>query len=882
MKPLKRLASFLLLSASLCLSSCGQEPEQSSSPADTTPVTGDRYDPDAILVADKEVTSTRLVTYEGPSLMETSSVVGVKVNGVDLFVYETRVNHKRKFDWYGSEDKTQAVLFDFEGKVYVEIEVKDVDVESAIVTPQALGIVANVIDTHHIGFYLEHDGNYVVEFNGDSSRAIHIFANPIEENPLTAEEAAKDPNTIYIGPGIYNAGTIPVRDGTTVYLAGGSYVYGSISVENVQNVTIRGRGIFSGEIYERRSEAEYTIPVVFRNAQHITIEDVAFFDPAGWTLNLYKCQDVKVNNVKIITARSNGDGISLQSCQDVVVKGGYVRSWDDSLVVKNVDRGNTSNILFDGVTVWTDLAQSMEVGYETYGATMDDITFQNITVLHNFHKAVISCHNCDDATITNLTYKNITVEDAQTLGDVREDGENDFLIDFTIAYNVDWTHSGGDRGNIAGVTIENVKVYEMADTVVARMTGESDASHIENVKIKGLEIEGRQITSAEDLGLLTNPYVSAVSFETMPKVIGSYHELPYHLALASDEASITTVPTVEQNGLLVPEFARYEGELAFAGVKVSGDFTASATHGAGTKTTTPGDDGSGDFSLESYPAANAIDGDRSTSWRSAPWKGEEDEFACLRIEFDQPITAGILRLIVPEDNPFYYVYRLCIFARKNKTTGEMNDNYTRLLSSKDYEMSPASGNAIDINLAAQPYGGFELRFYRVDSWTAPKAIEVSEVEFYPPSLSFNKAIVESTAHNDVYNVERIVDGDPTGTSYYESNSLPATIVIDLGDVYSISAIVLCLPPSQAWVTRTQEIEISSCATNQSYSSMSSPSFEVVKPNAPYEFNPNSGNRVLLSFEPSFSCRFLKLVIRSNDISGGYAAQLSEVSVYGTK
>ena len=114
MKPLKRLASFLLLSASLCLSSCGQEPEQSSSPADSTPVTGDRYDPDAILVADKEVTSTRLVTYEGPSLMETSSVVGVKVNGVDLFVYETRVNHKRKFDWYGSEDKTQAVSFDCE------------------------------------------------------------------------------------------------------------------------------------------------------------------------------------------------------------------------------------------------------------------------------------------------------------------------------------------------------------------------------------------------------------------------------------------------------------------------------------------------------------------------------------------------------------------------------------------------------------------------------------------------------------------------------------------------------------------------------------------------------------------------------------------------
>ena len=33
----------------------------------------------------------------------------------------------------------------------------------------------------------------------------------------------------------------------------------------------------------------------------------------------------------------------------------------------------------------------------------------------------------------NVTYKNITVEDAQMLGDDRNDGENDFLIDFKIA-----------------------------------------------------------------------------------------------------------------------------------------------------------------------------------------------------------------------------------------------------------------------------------------------------------------------------------------------------------------------------------------------------------------------------------------------------------------
>jgi len=117
----------------------------------------------------------------------------------------------------------------------------------------------------------------------------------------------------------------------------------------------------------------------------------------------------------------------------VEVSGGYVRTWDDALVVKNSDLGSTSNINIHDVVVWSDLAQAMEVGYETYGPSMDGITFQDITVVHAFHKAVISLHNCDQAKITNVTYKNITVEDCQTLGDNRADGENDFLIDFTIA-----------------------------------------------------------------------------------------------------------------------------------------------------------------------------------------------------------------------------------------------------------------------------------------------------------------------------------------------------------------------------------------------------------------------------------------------------------------
>src|SRR5690606_8203799 len=131
--------------------------------------------------------------------------------------------------------------------------------------------------------------------------------------------------------------------------------------------------------------------------------------PAGWTIHAQESKNILIDNIKIITARPNGDGISIQSCEDVVVRNSFVRTWDDSLVVKNVNNQSTNNILFTNNILWTDLAQSMEVGYEAYGPSMTNIIFEDITVLHNYHKAVMSIHNADQANIDNVIFRNITI-----------------------------------------------------------------------------------------------------------------------------------------------------------------------------------------------------------------------------------------------------------------------------------------------------------------------------------------------------------------------------------------------------------------------------------------------------------------------------------------
>lgn len=876
------LGSILLFTLVSCACSCKKdnnetpvEPEEPT--VEPIIINNDYYSEDNFIPSAKKISETTLVTYDGPEYLSPSKTVKVSVEGVELFVYETRVNHDRKFSWMTPSDTNAVVIFDFEGKVHVEIEV-DEEVTTASVKPLMYGISASVAG-RKISFDLTYAANYVVEYNNNPDKAIHLFTSEPEEDPITYEESLDDENVIYIGPGVYKADAIPVKDNVTIYLAGGAYVYGQIRAESLKNITIRGRGIISGSIYNRRSESEYTIPVEMRYCDNVKIEGITFLDPAGWTIALYKSKNIDINNIKIISARQNGDGISVQSSTNVNVYGGFIRTWDDSLVVKCVDGGDTEHVLFDGVTVWTDLAQSMEVGYEAHGDKMDDVTFNNIVVIHNFHKAVISMHDADDAQISNVKYTNITVEDCQTLGDNRTDGENDFLIDLCVLYNQDWSRSTNIKGTVKNVLIENVWVYSILPSIISRINGESPTANIDGVTIKNIELAGLVVQRASDLGLVSNQYTANITVVNETVATGAKISLPYDVSELGNNVNKTHVANIAQEGMIVPDFAVSKGGLPYIGPNVTTTYNAQATHGVGTKSTSPADDGSGDFSRGGTSAANSCDGNLETSWKSKEWQGVDDEFATLQIDFGtNKMSIGVIRLYGKIDNQFYYTYSFSVWGINKKADGTMNNKFIRLLNNKDYAMTPGSNNIIDLNITPNEYSAIQFRFFKNNLDSSPMYYEVSEVEFYPPSLSYQKSIVYSTPHNDVYPVGKLVDGDATGTSYYESAELPAVVVIDLGDVYSINAIVLCLPPSLMWDARTEEIEILGSDSTVAYTDATQFTQMVAKTG--YLFDPQTGNRNIIMFETPVSARFIKVVITSNDIKAGYNAQLSEISVYG--
>ena len=465
----------------------------------------------AVPHARAEAAETRLTIYEGPRTMASSQTARVSANGYDLFVYDVMVNHEHIWNANTQPVTTPMTYFDFEGKVRVSIQMPGLPqpVESAVVQPCASGIIPEVKDGT-VSFVITEPGQYTVVFNGSVNKALHIFANPLETNVPDKD----DPNVFWIGPGEWTMDAIALTDNQTLYISGGAVVHSIISVANADNVRICGRGLIDGSDYPAWNQpGSYArVPIDLNHSKNVTVEGIGIVNSNCWNVNSYSSRNVTIDNVKVISGRQNGDGFTFQSCTGHLVTNCFARTWDDSLVIKNYS-GSTKGITFKNIQVWTDLAQSMEIGYETdKGLTLDpeisDVLFEDITVLYNFHKPVISIHNSDDAFVHDITYRNIVVENAFMQGD---NGNNKELIEMTLQ-NSSWSTVRDEFGSIDNVLIDGLNVINTADGKIprSRMSGIGEENMITNVTLQNVRILGEPITTLKEMKLSIDDYCDGI------------------------------------------------------------------------------------------------------------------------------------------------------------------------------------------------------------------------------------------------------------------------------------------------------------------------------------------------------------------------------------
>lgn len=169
-----------------------------------------------------------------------------------------------------------------------------------------------------------------------------------------------------------------------------------------------------------------------------------------------------------------------------------------------------------------------------------------------------------------------------------------------------------------------------------------------------------------------------------------------------------------------------------------------------------------------------------------------------------------------------------------------------------------------------------------DNVTQVKAPDQTESEEHPDfvkevyvaevpdgtNISPNASRVDANACTGSYVARNTVDGDLESYWEGEGNAYPNTLTYTFEEPVSIHAMRLLLNPDPIWGKRTQEFEIQISTDGENY--------ETLVENQGYQFDPDTGNQVIVEFDAA-DIKGFQLVFNSN--TGANAGQAAEVELY---
>jgi hypothetical protein len=279
---------------------------------------------------------------------------------------------------------------------------------------------------------------------------------------------------------------------------------------------------------------------------------------------------------------------------------------------------------------------------------------------------------------------------------------------------------------------------------------------------------------------------------------------------------------------------------------------------------------------QGFVAANAVDGDANSYWESANGAFPQS----ITVDLCAATTVGRVVLKLPPSSA--WGTRTQTLSVSGSTNGT---SFSTLANSAGYTFNPATGNTVTVSFTAASARYVRVTVTANTGWPAAQA---SEVEVYagggtpptttpPPStpppgnpnLAAGKAATASS-FTDVYPAGKTTDGD--ANSYWESanNAFPQWVQVDLGSATSVGRVVLRLPPSSAWATRTETFMVQGSTNGSTWSTLVGSGGRT--------FNPATGNTVSLTFTAA-STRYVRVTFTAN--TAWPAGQLSELEVYAS-
>ncbi len=327
-----------------------------------------------------------------------------------------------------------------------------------------------------------------------------VFADAPDPNP----PSPTDPNVIYFKAGqVHTPGDLELRSGQTLYLEPGAIVNTHLYAVDADNLRIAGAGIIDcgGAVKGH----PWRIGIELDHCRDVSIDGPTLIEATGWMLVIGACEQVRVRNLKLLSARGGQDGIDIVGSHHVHIENCFVRTGDDCVVFKAQDRRgvvarprydwslNVHDVVVEGCQLMSYLGGcATEIGHETCADQIHDIVFRDLDIIcvHQYG-APFGVHIADRAEVSRVLYENIRVEH-----------HYDKLLDLRVVRSR-WS-TDAKRGCIRDVTFRNIDVtvslYNPGYT--CSLIGGFDADHrVTNVRFENFRLNGSVANSADELDL---------------------------------------------------------------------------------------------------------------------------------------------------------------------------------------------------------------------------------------------------------------------------------------------------------------------------------------------------------------------------------------------
>ncbi|MCP4805205.1 MAG: hypothetical protein GY884_07640 [Proteobacteria bacterium] len=428
------------------------------------------------------VVEDQVVTYPAPDGVTVGNhyAVTLEQGGAEhsSFVYE--VNRQQSSN---QSLTTSWTTFSFQGDVTVSVTRRTGDIGTCVVLPSSAAIETTVSgDT--CTFELDRPRQLSVELDGDITHPMLVFANALETDVPDPD----DPEVLYFAPGLHDIGDTTLSSGQQVYVEGGAVVYGRFLVgapdalaEDVQDITIRGRGILSGEGYPQGSTDNDHL-INFWGVDESLIEGVTLIQSPLYNILMYGSNNV-VRNVKMISWWYSTDGV-------YVGGGGLV---EDCFVKVNDDAFKLyeSNTTVRDTVIW-----QLENGSPfqiSWNMPTDNSGFvvQNIDIIRMEHRseqinlsAVNSVHG-GSGHMSGYLFEDIRIENA------------DWRLFYLSLQRTEFSPPDNELGQISDVTFRNISATGSLPQPSAIFGW--DAEHgVSDVTFQNLRINGELIETAAE------------------------------------------------------------------------------------------------------------------------------------------------------------------------------------------------------------------------------------------------------------------------------------------------------------------------------------------------------------------------------------------------